>query len=147
MPAKEQDIAGMGCILQFFQDMYTAMDAVNNYIIGIDETQNKYPMPKEETERKPVKIPDEWQDYLKNLRVHAKFQIMRLHIQVEGISQIITGFDTKTLNKLHEEILQQPIPDKNLCYNYVSKIYSYFIKSILKDLLRDVNIYSDLVKE
>lgn len=148
MVTREQDIAGMGCILQFFQDMYNCIDAVNTYVIGLDETESKFPVPGNESDEvKKNVMSDEWQDYIKQMRINVRFSIMRCHLQLTGISEVIKGFDLKKLNVLYNNVLKTTTPDRKDCQDYISELYRCFIKSVLKDLLRNVEVYSDLIKE
>lgn len=141
MTTREQDIVATGCILNFSNDIYTAMDQVNTYIIFIDENEAAHPQKDEQRELSP-----ELQEQIRQARIDVRFAIMRVHSQLRGISQIVKGFNTTEIDTIYERIKTAPL--RRDCEEYINLVYTGLMNSVLKDLLASLQMdYSKLVKE
>lgn len=141
---KEEDIAGIGYILTFFNDVEQLANSFAVYtstLLSIKEQiPNLMDLGKTRT------IPEELRISIINASNNLRMWVIRCQLKAEAMADLIPALKNDDLRPIYDQAVVSSIMNFKDAESYCFQIHRCYADGTLKDVLFNVNEYSKLLK-
>jgi len=148
----EEEIAGSGYVLSFYNDIENLTNSYATYINVLIRIKDKYKLDQgvKPSGADKIKLETEDEEALLTVAETLRIWISRSYIKAASLKDKVPDMEASfsELKKLYEKSLSTSIIEKKVAEDYVLKINRSFVTGVLKELLiRSKDIYSEFLKE